>query len=229
MDDGTTRRALLRMLAALPVAQAVPAWAEQAAGRAGLVTANVCILTPETTAGPFYLDPHLVRSAIDEGRPGVPLALTLQVVRADCAPVAGARVDVWHCDAAGNYSGFAAQGSDRTASTRGETFLRGTQFSDAGGVVRFQTIYPGWYRGRTVHIHQRIFLDDRTVLTSQVFFPEAASAAVFATPAYAARAQAQDTHNDNDGVARSVGAAGIAQVSKQGGGLAAALVVGIAD
>lgn len=222
------RRDLLRALALLPVGLAAPAWAEIAARQAGLVTPSVCLLTPETTAGPFYLDEALVRRDIREGRPGLPLALHLQVVSADCEPIAGARVDVWHCDAAGNYSGFAGQGSDRIANTRGETFLRGSQITDAGGQVRFQTIYPGWYRGRTVHIHHRVFLDARTVLTSQIFFPEAATDAVFATPAYAARRRAQDTNNDRDAIARRAGPAAVAEVSQRGDGLTAALVVGIA-
>jgi protocatechuate 3,4-dioxygenase beta subunit len=105
--------------------------------------AKVCLLTPEAVQGPFYFDPKLVRAEITEGKLGAPLALTLQVVEAkDCAPLVGARVDVWHADALGAYSGFARQ---ETGSTQGETFLRGTQFTSPGGEVRFATIYPGWY------------------------------------------------------------------------------------
>ena len=89
---------------------AAPAWAQAAADGAGLVAPNVCLLTPETTEGPYYIDPDLVRADITEGLPGVPLELVLQVVDADCGPVEGARVDVWHCDAAGNYSGYRPAG-----------------------------------------------------------------------------------------------------------------------
>jgi len=119
----TPRRALLRALALLPVGLAVrPDWTARAA-EAGLVAANVCLLSPETTEGPFYLDPRLVRRDITEGRPGVPLGLTLQVVDGDCRPLAGARVDVWHCDAAGDYSGVRQPGG-RTPSARPSSAAR---------------------------------------------------------------------------------------------------------
>ncbi len=222
------RRALLAGLALLPAGAAPPtAWA-QAAGDAGLIAPSVCLLSPETTAGPFYLDPGLVRADITEGAPGAPLALALQVVDADCRPIEGARVDVWHCDAAGNYSGFAGQGSDGPRDTRGDTFLRGTQFADARGVVAYETIWPGWYRGRTPHVHYRVFLDERTLLTSQLFFPDGASEAVFRDPAYRERAAAQDTTNATDGIARRAGRTAYARVTQEGGGWRAELVVGMA-
>ena len=220
----TRRRALLRALALLPIGLAVrPAW-EAKAAEAGLVAANVCLLSPETTEGPFYVDPRLVRRDIAEGRPGVPLALTLQVVDADCRPLAGARVDVWHCDAGGDYSGVRQPGG---VSTVGETFLRGTQPTDGDGVARFATIWPGWYRGRTPHVHFKVFLDDRTVLTSQLFFPDGASEALYgAAEPYRARG-APDTPNARDGIARRAGAGAVARVAGDVSGMAAALVVGI--
>jgi protocatechuate 3,4-dioxygenase beta subunit len=222
----TDRRALLRALALLPLGlgSRMPAWAEGAAADAGLIAANVCVLSPETTAGPFYVDPRLVRRDIREGRPGVPLDLALQVVDADCRPIPEARVDVWHCDAAGDYSGFARQGSRSTA---GETFLRGTQATAADGVARFRTIWPGWYRGRTPHVHFKVFLDDRTALTSQLFFPDGISDRIYrAVPAYAGRGAA-DTTNARDGIARRAGRAAVARASGTSAGMEAALVVGI--
>jgi protocatechuate 3,4-dioxygenase beta subunit len=223
------RRALVRVLALWPLAlSAPPAWAQAAAEREGLLAPNVCLLSPETTAGPFYLDPGLVRADITEGSPGAPLRVVLQVVHADCRPIEGARVDVWHCDAAGNYSGFAGQGSDRPRDTRGDTFLRGTQFADARGVVAYDTIWPGWYRGRTPHVHYRVFLDERTLLTSQLFFPDGASEAVFRDTAYRERAAAQDTANAIDGIARRAGRTAYARVTQEGGGWRAELVVGVA-
>jgi protocatechuate 3,4-dioxygenase beta subunit len=224
-DPDPRRRALLAALAL--GAAAPPAWA-QAAGEAGLIAPNVCLLTPETTAGPFYLDPGLVRQDIAEGLPGAPLRLVLQVVDADCRPLEGARVDVWHCDAAGNYSGFARQGSDAPRDTRGDTFLRGTQFADGRGVVEFATVWPGWYRGRTPHVHYRAFLDERTLLTSQLFFPDGASEAVFRDRPYRARAAGQDTTNASDGIARRAGPRAYARVTRAGGGWRAELVVGVA-
>jgi protocatechuate 3,4-dioxygenase beta subunit len=216
------------MLALWPLTfAAAPGWARAAADEAGLVAANVCLLSPETTEGPYYVDPGLVRRDITEGLPGVPLELVLQVVDEDCRPIAGARVDVWHCDAAGNYSGYARQGSDRDLDTLGETFLRGTQMADASGVARFQSIWPGWYRGRTPHVHYKVFLDATTVLTSQLFFPDGASELVFRADPYRRRAARQDTGNATDGIARRAGAAAFARVAQAGQGWRAELVVGV--
>ena len=218
MMKNPDRRALLRLLALWPLTSAAPpAWAQAAAEGAGLLAANVCLLTPEATEGPYYIDPDLVRADITEGLPGAPLDLALQVVDADCRPLEGARVDVWHCDAAGNYSGFARQGSDRARDTRGAAFLRGTQFADARGVAAFRSIWPGWYRGRTPHVHYKVFLDERTVLTSQLFFPDGASETVFRGPAYRARAAGQDTTNATDGIARRAGPRAFARVTQAGG------------
>ena len=224
-----SRRRLLAALALCPLGAAgAPGWAQDAADAAGLVSPNVCLLTPETTAGPFYLDPRLVREDIREGRPGVPLEVVLQVVDPDCRPIAGARVDAWQCDASGNYSGFAGQGSDRALDTRGETFLRGIQATGADGVARFLTIWPGWYRGRTPHVHYRVALDDRQVLTSQLFFPDGTSEAIYreAEP-YAARAAAQDMDNRRDRIALRAGDGAVARVSRGRGRFRAALVVGV--
>jgi protocatechuate 3,4-dioxygenase beta subunit len=212
------RRTLLRTLSVLP-AMGMPAWAASAATEAGLITASVCRIAPETTAGPFYLDPRLVRQDITEGRAGVPLRLMLQVVTVDCRPVQGARVDVWHCDALGVYSGFG--GAD------GETFLRGTRMTGGDGVARFDTIWPGWHRGRTTHVHYKVLLADRSALTSQVFFPDEVSAAVHGSAEpYAARGL-QDTPNAADGIARRAGDGAFAEVRRQADGLEARLVAGI--
>src|SRR5688572_18856432 len=104
--------------------------------------ADVCVITPEVTEGPYYFDPNLER-------PGVATTVKLQVVDGMCQPLAGARVDLWHCDAAGQYSGYPNQTGG--VDTTGQTFMRGTQFAGDDGVVEFQTIYPGWYPGRTTH------------------------------------------------------------------------------
>jgi protocatechuate 3,4-dioxygenase beta subunit len=98
-------------------------------------------------------------------------------------------VDIWHCDAVGSYSGFEEEG----------TFLRGTQVTDAVGVVEFTTVYPGWYRGRTVHIHAKVHLDKRTALTTQLYFDEQVTAAVYEREPYSADT-GRDTFNDSDGI-----------------------------
>lgn len=233
------RRALLRALAAGP-ALAIPLILSPSQSRAqtaddsalaaatmGLISTNICSVMPETTEGPYYIDPKLVRRVIEEDRPGIPLRMQLQIVTADCRPVSTARVDIWHCDAQGNYSGYASQGSDTGLDTRGQTFLRGTQFSDAQGVVTFETIYPGWYRGRTTHIHYKVFLNDRTVLTSQVFFPDALSEYVYEKSPVYRRADQRDTLNSIDSIAAQAGEGAYCAIREQQDRYSAALVIGI--
>lgn len=227
-----TRRAMLAGFAASPVVATgvgvFPSKARAQASAAGLLTPNVCMVLPEVTEGPYYVDERLLRADITEDREGVPLRLQMQVVTADCRPVPEARVDIWHCDAQGNYSGYARQGSDGTNDTSGETFLRGTQISDENGLVGFDTIYPGWYRGRTTHIHYKVFLDESTVLTSQIFFPDALSQYLYlAVPPYNDRSAERDTMNGNDGIAQQAGEGAFAAIREQQARYDAALVVGI--
>ena len=226
-----TRRSLLMALAASPVAAAgigaFPRAVRAQAASIGLVTPNVCLVAPETTEGPFYFDPALVRSDVTEDKTGVPLELTLQVVDETCTPLANARVDIWHCDAQGNYSGYAIQGSDGTLDTTGETFLRGTQMTDDNGLVQFRTIYPGWYRGRTTHIHYKVFLDETTVLTSQIFFPDALSEYLFLNVDPYMRDTTRDTVNANDGIAQEAGHGAYAAIREQSDRYVAELVVGV--
>ncbi len=136
-----------------------------------------------------------MRADITEGLPGAPLRLALQVVDADCRPLDGARVDVWHCDAAGNYSGYRAAGQrPRPRHPRRDLPARHPVRRRARAWRRFRTIWPGWYRGRTPHIHYKVFLDEATVLTSQLFFPDGASETVFRDAAYRARAGGAGHH-----------------------------------
>ncbi|MEZ5797922.1 MAG: intradiol ring-cleavage dioxygenase [Paracoccaceae bacterium] len=225
------RRTLLKALALAPATAVVlPQSALAEAEAAGLIVPEVCLVQPELTEGPFYVDPGLIRGDIAEGRPGLPLVLRLQVVTADCRPVEGARVDVWHCDAEGVYSGVSNLGEG--PDTSGQTFLRGTQMTGADGVAEFRTIYPGWYPGRTTHIHYKVFLADGTALTSQVFFDEAMTAAIYDDhAAYEERAAGRDMFNAQDRIAREAGAGAIARVDlpEPDGEAVAALVVGIAE
>jgi protocatechuate 3,4-dioxygenase beta subunit len=176
---------------------------------------------------PFYFDPKLVRSDITEGKRGAPLLLTLQIVEAkDCAPLPWARVDIWHADGLGLYSGYADQ---ETGSTRGETFLRGTQFTGTGGEVRFTTIYPGWYPGRTPHIHFKVFIDNRNVITSQLYFPEAVTKQVYATTLpYRERKEERDTFNADDFIfVKQGGPDTIVNLEEKNSSYLASLVIGI--
>lgn len=226
-----SRRALLAGFAASPIVLtgvgAFPTAARAEASSIGLITPNVCMVMPETTEGPYYFDPNLLRTDVTEGRPGAALKMAFQVVDSACTPIAGARVDIWHCDAAGNYSGYAQNAGGSTA---GDTFLRGTQLSDAGGVVTFETIYPGWYPGRTTHIHYKVFLDAKTVLTSQAFFPDALSRHLYQNvPPYNDRDAARAPSNANDRIAQQVGDGGYAAIRETPKGYTAALVVGVAS
>jgi protocatechuate 3,4-dioxygenase beta subunit len=151
-----------------------------------------CTLTPEQTEGPYYFDADAIRGDIREDRDGTPLRLAIRVRAAEtCEPLRNAVVDIWHCDAGGVYSGFEAG--------EGERFLRGAQVTNRDGIVEFETVYPGWYQGRTVHIHAKVHLDRTTVLTTQLYFDDAVSDEVFARAPYDARGE-RDQRNDTDGI-----------------------------
>lgn len=152
--------------------------------------AGACRVTTEQAEGPFYFDADSIRSDIREDREGRPLRLAFRVRDAEsCEPIANAVVDIWHCDAGGVYSGFDAG--------EGERFLRGAQVTNREGIVEFLTIYPGWYPGRTPHIHAKVHLDRRTVLTTQVYFDDEASDRVYAKAPYA---PGRDATNGGDGI-----------------------------
>jgi protocatechuate 3,4-dioxygenase beta subunit len=174
--------------------------------RAAAQQPGTCVLTPDSGEGPFYFDPALVRTDIREASAGATLDLEIRVIRTgDCAMLREARVDLWHADGLGLYSGYAQQPGvgARTESVEGKTFLRGTQITDADGRVRFRTIYPSWYRGRTPHVHFKVFLDNDEVVASQVFFPEDVNRKVFATHApYRDHVERRDTFNENDSFLR---------------------------
>jgi protocatechuate 3,4-dioxygenase beta subunit len=200
----------------------------QTAGASGgnLITgADVCVITPEVTEGPYYFDPALVRADITEGRPGLATTVRLQVVDDQCQPLENARVDIWHCDATGLYSGYANQtgGADAT----GETFMRGTQFTNAEGIVEFATVYPGWYRGRTTHIHFKVFLDETTLLTGQIFFPDEISEEVYASVAPYNERTGRDTFNENDNIARRAGAESVASVEQLPEAYLVQMIIGV--
>jgi len=234
MDQNRTRRSVTRRQV---LASAATAAATVIGLRAGTTQTNptgstkpngkVCVLTPEAVEGPFYFDPKLVRTAIAEGKAGAPLTLALQVVDAGtCAALNEARVDIWHCDGLGVYSGYARQ---ETGSAKGETFLRGTQFTDGDGRVAFDTIYPGWYPGRTPHIHFKVILDDKDLVTGQLYFPDTVSEHVYATHSpYRERKQERDTVNANDFIfLEQRGADTLADTEEAGGSYRASLVIGI--
>jgi protocatechuate 3,4-dioxygenase beta subunit len=167
---------------------------------------TVCTLTPEQMEGPYYLDLGKVRRDITEGKAGVPLRLAIQIreASASCAPIAKASVDVWHCDALGIYAGYegAAVAPTHVQPVNDKTFLRGTQISDGKGMVEFRTIYPGWYTGRTTHVHVKVRIGTTTA-TTQLYFPEDVTAAVYRRAPYDQHPN-RDTSNATDAALKAV-------------------------
>jgi len=230
---GMSRRRAFGLIAVTATGGTFMSWDRFAAtqpanAQASLITgAGVCSIMPEVTEGPFYFDPRLDRRDITEGKPGLALNLRIQVVDASCTPIPGARVDVWHCDAEGVYSGYPRQlgGVD----TSGQAFLRGTQFGDADGIARFATIFPGWYPGRTPHIHFKAFPEEGRVLTGQLFFPDELSRQIYSTVSpYDKRGHQGATFNQRDGIAQRAGPAALAEMQRGDDALEAALVVAVA-
>jgi protocatechuate 3,4-dioxygenase beta subunit len=199
------------------------------ASTAAETASTTCVVRPEQTEGPYYVDTGLERSDIREEREGVPLDLTFNVSRVDegdasaCGPLAGAVVDIWHCDAAGEYSGV----EDNAAGdfdTRGETFLRGYQLTDENGTARFTTIYPGWYQGRAVHIHFTIRDSPESQqgyeFTSQLYFDDALTDEVQSQGPYAEKGE-RDLRNSEDGIYQGGGDELLLDLSENGQGYAA--------
>jgi protocatechuate 3,4-dioxygenase beta subunit len=182
-----------------------------------------CTLTPQQTEGPYWFNANQVRSDITEGKAGVSLRVALRVVSAStCLPIPNAVAEIWHADAGGIYSGYAAQG------TAGQTFLRGIQVTDAHGLVEFQTIYPGWYRGRTTHIHFKVHFENQTLVTSQLYFPETISNTIYTTVSPYSTRGAKDTANASDMVYSGGGDQTLVQVQQDGSGYLASLTISIA-
>ena len=179
------------------------------AGNATVVAINgnavpACVVRPEVTEGPYYVNEDLMRSDIRSDpstgtvKEGTPLVLTFnvsQVSNGSCTPLQGATVEIWHCDAAGQYSDV----SDPGFNTKGQKWLRGAQVTDANGVATFTTIYPGWYSSRAVHIHYKVHPDTSKVFTSQLFFDDSLSDQVFTQAPYASKGQ-RDTLNSTDSI-----------------------------
>lgn len=158
-----------------------------------------CVLTPEQIEGPFHVPMSLVRRDITDNKPGVPLAINISVTEVgSCSPIPNAMVDIWHADAEGLYSSFPNQGENQSIDTSSESFLRGIQSTNENGSVTFDSIYPGWYPGRTTHMHVKVLLDSTTAVTTQLYFPDSISQTVSQSEAYSDRG-APDTPNSQDG------------------------------
>ena len=212
-DDSTIGHLLSRreVLASFGVAAAFIAIPVGGTSRTATRPLPRCIVRPAQTEGPYFVDTRLdradIRSDPSSGMvsPGEPLLLSFQVSRMNggtCHPFPGVLVDIWQCDAAGVYSGV--KDINGFFDTTGKQFLRGHQRTDASGQASFSTIYPGWYQGRTVHIHFKLRTDPGgrgQEFTSQLYFDDKIGDNLFANAPYAANPQAR-TRNAGDGIFR---------------------------
>ena len=212
-----SRRETLALLGASGIAALAGCKPSREVGEVGAAGASAlpsCVVRPEQTEGPYFVDARLDRSDIRSDpsngtvKAGTPLQVALVVSRIGnggaCSPIAGARVDLWQCDAAGVYSGV----RDPSFDTTGQQFLRGYQLTDATGTARFTTIYPGWYRGRTVHAHFKVRTDPSSArgyeFTSQFYFDDALTDRVHALEPYASTGR-RTVRNEGDGIFRRNG------------------------
>ena len=219
MEKRLTRRSSLVALGGMAAAAAGWRTDDAGAGPAAVASGAVtCVLTPEMTEGPYYVPDEAVRTNITEGLPGTPLALRLTVVNAStCRPIAGAKVDVWHANALGVYSGV--QGNTGT-------FMRGVQPTNAHGLALFETVYPGWYTGRAVHIHVKVHLGGNVVHTGQLFFPDSLTDGVYTKAPYSTR-PGRDTRNATDAIFRNGGSRSMLKLSRSGSGYVGAISLGV--
>jgi protocatechuate 3,4-dioxygenase beta subunit len=234
-DDMATDRLLTRRQALARLgASGAALLATRRAAAATESPLPACVVRPRQTEGPFFVDRDLERTDLrldpNTGavKPGTPLRLAFRVSRVGasaCAPLAGAQVHVWHCDADGHYSSL----RERRLPNAGEAFLRGFQRTDATGAARFMTIYPGWYPGRAVHLHFKIRTADAArgaEFTSQLYFDDALSERVYAAPPYAARGR-PELANADDFLFRDGGRQLLLDVTRQSEGYAAVFDIGL--
>jgi protocatechuate 3,4-dioxygenase beta subunit len=196
---------------------------------------SLCLIRPEQTEGPYFLDERLhrmdIRSDPSNGKitPGTELALTFHISRVhagECHPLPNAQVDVWHCDALGVYSDV----RDPGFSTVGQKFLRGYQLTNAHGAARFLTIYPGWYPIRTVHIHFKIrtapMAGKRYEFTSQLYFPDELTDRVHTALPYSPQGRRR-VRNQQDFIFRDGGEQLMLKPSTANGGYTATFPIGL--
>lgn len=213
---------------------------------AALDAVRTCTTSPEQTQGPFWFDVDSIRSDIREQRPGsvLQLALRVQDVSACSAdgratPIPNCVVEIWHCDAGGLYSGFEsgsggknsgetsdgsyASGDQEATTTDDGTYLRGAQVADSNGIVQFTTIFPGWYRGRTMHLHLKVHLDRETVLTTQLYVEDELATEVYAAAPYSDRSGRRTLNSDDAFFSEDA----VLTVSKQGGAYLGLINLGV--
>ena len=188
----------------------------------GGTSAAGCVVTPNETVGPYPSRVDLFRSDIREGKPGIQLDLGITVVNTanSCAALSGVNVEIWQCDATGNYSQYGSE--------QAKTYLRGIQTTDASGQVKFTTVYPGWYQGRATHIHVEVTRNGQSLKVSQIAFPDAVNAEVYGSGVYASRGT-NPTTNMRDGIfADSLNSELASITGNPSSGYAATFTIGLA-
>ena len=237
-DDEMVGRLLTRReLVTLFGASAAAAMASRLGAQAPSSTpVPACVVQPQQTEGPYFVDGKLLRSDIRSDpatgavKPGAPLALAVLVSEVNsggtCTPIRNAQVDLWQCDATGVYSDV----KDPNFDTVGQKFLRGHQMTDASGKVNFVTIYPGWYPGRAVHIHFKVRTPAEAgsayEFTSQFYFEERQTDRVFGREPYSAHT-GQRTLNARDRIYQRGGSQLMLPITQSGSGYAATFNLGI--
>jgi protocatechuate 3,4-dioxygenase beta subunit len=227
-EDRMSRRGVLAWLGGLGLIALIPGCGGSAKSGAAITatataastsrTTPSCVLMPELTEGPYYLDLDVVRGDITEDRTGAPLAVRVTVVDAtSCEPVKDAAVDLWHCDAEGAYSGV--EGGEGT-------FLRGIQMTDAAGLAEFGTVYPGWYVGRAVHMHVKVHIGTSEEHTGQLFFEDDVTADVYTQAPYSDR-PGPDQLNADDSIFGQSGGTTIVAVAPAGDGYTGTVTLGV--
>lgn len=232
-----TRREVVALLGAAGAGAVASRLRVQPAAAASRIWVPACVVTPAQTEGPYFVDEKLnradIRSDPSTGKvsAGAPLDLEVRVYRianGACTPYKDAMVDIWQCDALGLYSDV--RDMNGLFNTAGQKFLRGYQLTDAEGVAKFATVYPGWYQGRTVHIHFKVRSSTggrASEFTSQLYFDDAVSDKVFAQAPYSARTGRRTT-NERDGIFGQGGRQLTLSVAESGAGYRASFAIGLA-
>jgi protocatechuate 3,4-dioxygenase beta subunit len=256
-DDSRTLLRRREALGLFGVTAAATAVGARATGFFGdtppAAAAATCVLSPEVTEGPYWIENTLTRRDIREDKTGLPLLLSLTVQNASaCTPIAKADVEIWHCDAAGVYSGYEGASTGGMGGTPptgtpptgtpptgtppagggggGDTagghqtptssthYLRGHQVSSETGKVTFITIVPGWYAGRTPHIHLKVHVGGQVIHTGQIFFSEKTLAEVYKVAPYSSHGQPDTSHAADNIFAQAGGDKAVVKLARRARG-----------